>query len=102
MKKLFFILLLGLGFTQTKLDTRVYEVELNEGSEINWDLTIQYIDVESLLGFELDNAVIDIGYVDVELGVYKVEVFGTHLQDGSNGSASPCPSCPPPIGYQRG
>ena len=60
MKNLLFILLLGLGFSQTELTTRVYE--------FNLDMTISdaehYIDLYDITGYDLDYAMIEIIGVD--------------------------------------
>ena len=52
MKKLLFILLLGLGFSQTELTTRVYNIEFNE---LNQDYPV---DIFEITGYDLDKAII--------------------------------------------
>ena len=51
--KLLFILLLGLGFSQTKLETRQYIIPLNlDANEYYW------IDMADITGYNLSNAII--------------------------------------------
>ena len=85
--KLLFILLLGLGFTQTKLETRVYEISLNMigGQDIA-------IDIEELTGYDLEYAILKIinvqnysspcGFTDLAI---KASYYGV---GGSNESKS--------------
>ena len=51
MKNLLFILLLGLGFSQTELTTRVYEYDLSMSAN-----SVHYLDVENLTGFSLNRS----------------------------------------------
>ena len=60
MKKLLFILLLGLGFSQTELTTRVYEFNVDMTSSN----TTHYIDLYEITGYNLDNAIIEIIGID--------------------------------------
>ena len=53
--KLLFILLLGLGFSQTELTTRVYEYQMN------WDGTYyEELDFWAITGHQLDFAIISL------------------------------------------
>ena len=51
MKKVLFIMMLGLMFGQTKLETRIYEVSYNMSGYTN-----EYIDIQSITGVNLDVA----------------------------------------------
>ena len=51
--KYLFILLLGLGFSQTELTTRVYELPFSISSE-----GTQVVNIESITGYELDYAIV--------------------------------------------
>ena len=57
--KLFFILLLGIGFNQTKLETRVYEFSLDL-------VPYEYfpINIEELTGYDLEYAILKIVHVN--------------------------------------
>ena len=51
MKNLLFILLLGLGFSQTELTTQTYEYNLSMSGN-----SVEYLDIQQLTGFNLDYA----------------------------------------------
>ena len=60
--KLLFILLLGLGFSQTELTTRLYEVdmELYDDEEVS-------IDLNAITGYDLENPILYLQFIDVDI-----------------------------------
>ena len=97
--KLLFILLLGLGFTQTKLETRVYELPRINFQSYNW---FYDLDISEITGFDLDYAnikiakvidySIDNNYCEIRLQSSNIQYSGSEywlygevsLQDGGS------------------
>ena len=63
--KLLFILLLGLGFTQTKLETRLFEISSDDARDVTENFYM--FELSEIIGFETDFALIS-PYVEFPYG----------------------------------
>ena len=81
MKNLLFILLLGLGFSQTELTTRVYDLDLS------WDTNAEQfnLQLQDIVGIDLESAIINFfSFENYNFTGSELE-FEVYLQSEGNG-----------------